>query len=578
MARFARRASYLCIASLIELIFVLSNVANTADVNPLRPVDTSSPRATLQGFVVTMDEIYLGMKDVLQEYAASQRLYLTPDERRKQFEALSTTAKAIKVLDLSGIPPVLRDTVAPERAIQLKEIFDRIEFPSFESIPDQDAVARASSKRWRLPGTEIDIALIENGPRSGEYLVSADTVDRLPEFYGRVEKLPYKSGPAAELSDVYRRMAGGAATIYDAYSSSPIGLERIVPIRWMLAFPAWAKARIAGVASWQWLGLITGLVVCVGFVYGVYRLGSFLASRRPEESGPGWHALLTPLAIILVSALIPVLCAILRIGGTPRVVITFVQTGALYLSAAWLSMIGAGLLAEAIVVSERLRQRSLDSQLVRLGMRLAGIAIAIGLLVQGSYELGFPAYSVLAGLGVGGLAVALAARDSLANLLGSMLIMIEKPFRVGHVVRVAGSEGTVEDVGFRSTRIRTADNSLISIPNNSVVNATVENLSLRKMRRQRFLIQVTYDTPRDKLEQLIAGIKQIITDRPLTNKTNFNVRFNDFGESSLNILVYFYSKPQTIRQSWRRARRSCCKSWTSQNNWGSILHSPRARW
>ena len=237
---------------------------------------------------------------------------------------------------------------------------------------------------------------------------------------------------------------------------------------------------------------------------------------------------------------VPLLCAIFRIGGTPRVVITFIQTGALYLSAAWLSMIAASLLAETFVASEHLRQRSLDSQLIRLGMRFAGIAIAIGLLIQGSYELGFPTYSVLAGLGVGGLAVALAARDSLANLLGSMLIMIEKPFRVGHYVRVSGGEGTVEDVGFRSTRIRTPDNSLISIPNNSVVNATVENLSLREMRRQRFLIQVTYDTPREKLEELMAGIKQLITDHPMTNKTNFNVRFNDFGESSLNILVYFH--------------------------------------
>ncbi len=136
--------------------------------------------------------------------------------------------------------------------------------------------------------------------------------------------------------------------------------------------------------------------------------------------------------------------------------------------------------------------------------------------------------------------MALAARDSLANLLGSMLIMIEKPFRVGHYVRVSGGEGTVEDVGFRSTRIRTPDNSLISIPNNSVVNATVENLSLRMMRRQRFLIQVTYDTPREKLEGLVSGIKQLIADHPMTNKTNFNVRFNDFGESSLNILVYFH--------------------------------------
>jgi MscS family membrane protein len=205
-------------------------------------------------------------------------------------------------------------------------------------------------------------------------------------------------------------------------------------------------------------------------------------------------------------------------------------------------MIGAGLLAEIVVASEHLRRRSLDSQLIRLGMRFAGIAIAVALVIQGSYELGFPAYSVLAGLGLGGLAVALAARDSLANLLGSVLIMIEKPFRVGHVVRVSGSEGTVEDVGFRSTRIRTPDNSLISIPNNAVVNATVENLSLRNMRRQRFVIQVTYGTSREKLEQLIAGIKQLITDHPLTDETKFDVRFNDFGESSLNILVYFHLK------------------------------------
>src|SRR5437867_7829363 len=162
MTLFARYVSYLRIALLIELIFVRSNAANTAEVNPLRPVDTSSPRATLQGFVGTMDEIYRGMKDFLQEYAASQRLYPTPDERRRQFEALSTAKKAIKVLDLSDIPPVLRDTVAPERAIQLKEILDRIDLPSLESPPDQEVMARTSSKRWRLPGTEIDIASIEN--------------------------------------------------------------------------------------------------------------------------------------------------------------------------------------------------------------------------------------------------------------------------------------------------------------------------------------------------------------------------------------------------------------------------------
>jgi MscS family membrane protein len=192
------------------------------------------------------------------------------------------------------------------------------------------------------------------------------------------------------------------------------------------------------------------------------------------------------------------------------------------------------------ILSDHLRPHSLDSQLIRLGARFVGIVVAIGLLMRAGDELGFPAYSILAGLGVGGLAVALAARDSLANLLGSVLIMFEKPFRVGHVIRVSGSEGAVEDVGFRSTRIRTADNSMISIPNNAVVNATVENLSLRQMRRQRLLVQVTYDTPRDKLEGLADGIRQLISDHPMTNKDNFHVRFNDLGESSLNVLVIFY--------------------------------------
>ena len=542
MAAVARWSLSLPILLVIAVVLAFADGASAAETNPLRPLDTSSPKATLQDFIETIDELYRGIKSNLQGYEASQRSYFTSDEQRKQAEVSSNAAKAVKALDLSDIPPVLRQTVAPARTLQLKEVLDRIDLPSFEVIPDRDAMSRASSKRWRLPGTEIDIALVETGPRAGEYLISAETVNRLPEFYDRVEELPYKPGPAAELSDLYRRVsAGGAPTIYKAYLSSPLGLERIVPFRWMLKLPAWAKARTADVATWQWIGIITGLLICLGFVYGVYRLSRRLAGQRPDNAGPGWPTLLPPLAIILVTALpIPLLCVILRIGGTPRVVMTFVQTGALYLSAAWLAMIAAGLLAEIVVSSEHLRRRSLDSQLIRLGMRFAGIATAVALLIQGSYELGFPAYSVLAGLGVGGLAVALAARDSVANLLGSMLIMIEKPFRVGHVVRVSGSEGTVEDVGFRSTRIRTPDNSLISIPNNAVVNTTVENLSLRNMRRQRFVVQVTYGTAREKLEQLIAGGKQLITDHPLTNKAKFDVRLNDFGESSLNILVYFH--------------------------------------
>jgi MscS family membrane protein len=535
-------SNYLGAAVLIAGLFGFSNAAPTADLNPLRPADTSSPRATLQNFIAGTDAAYLRMKELLTSYSRSDRLYLNSAERAAQADIIPSASKAIQSLDVSGVLPVLRQTVSVERALQLKEILDRIELPSFDDTPDREAMARSSSKKWRLPNTEIDIVLIENGPRAGDYLVSAETVDRLPEFYDRVKTLPYKPGAGRELSDAYRALSSDrAATVYEAFSSSPVGLDRIVPTRWMLQLPDWARTRIAGVAAWQWLGFAFGLLVAALFIFGMHRLARRLTDGREDERGPLWPALLTPLAVILVAAfLVPPLCAILRIGGSPLVLTAFIETGALFLSAAWLSIIGASMLGETIAASEHLNRRSLDSQLIRLGMRFVGIVVAIGFLIQGANELGFPAYSVLAGLGVGGLAVALAARDSLANLLGSILIMFEKPFRVGQVIRVSGSEGTVEDVGFRSTRIRTLDNSLISIPNNTVVNATVENLSLRVMRRQRFFVQITYDTPREKVQELAARITQLITDHPLTNKTNIQVRFNDFAESSLNILVYFY--------------------------------------
>jgi MscS family membrane protein len=237
---------------------------------------------------------------------------------------------------------------------------------------------------------------------------------------------------------------------------------------------------------------------------------------------------------------LPVVFALFRVSGETRVVLSYAQTGALYLTAAWVCMIVAIIASDLIVSSDHLQTRSLDSQLIRLGGRFCGFVAAVVCLIHGADELGVPAYSVLAGLGVGGLAVALAARDPIANLLGSMLIMFEKPFRVGHMVRIAGTEGTVEDVGFRSTRLRTLDNSLISLPNESVISAKVENLTVRPARRQRFLVQVTYDTTPANMEGLLTAIRGLLAEHEFVNSSNFHVRFNDFGESSLNILVIFH--------------------------------------
>jgi MscS family membrane protein len=541
MSSFRRHVKWLRSAGLVALLLGIASAAGAADIHPLRPLDTSSPRATLQGFIETTDDVYRRMAEVLESYGRSDRLYPSAEEHRKQSTALGDALKLGQFFDVSGIAPVLRETVTGERILQLREVLDRIEVPAMTDIPDRETMVRLTSKRWRLPNTEIDFSLVENGPHAGEFLVSAETVNRLPEFYLLVKDLPYRSGPAAHLNEAYRAISLGAtATIHDAFLSSPIGLSYIIPPRWMLGLPGWAKARIVGVAVWQWLGLSFGLLIGGLVVLCSHRAGRRRVDDTRNASNARWRALLVPLAIMFVAGLlVPLLTALLRIGATPRVVIDYVQTGAVFLAAAWVAIVISIVIGEAIIASERLTSRSLDSQLIRLGTRLVGFVAAVAILIEGGDELGFPAYSVLAGLGVGGLAVALAARDTIANLIGSLLITIEKPFRVGHVVRIGGSEGTVEDVGFRSTRIRTPDNSLVTIPSSAVVNTTVENLSIRTKRRQRFFVQVMYDTPREKVEQIVAGIRQLIVDHPLAEENTCQVRLNNFAESSLDILVIF---------------------------------------
>jgi MscS family membrane protein len=373
-------------------------------------------------------------------------------------------------------------------------------------------------------------------------LVSPETVERLPEFYQRVKDLPYKEGPARQVEEAYRLFSPNSGrTVYDILTSSPLGLSYVIPLRWLLNWPDWTRVRIGGAVIWQWIGVGTGALLAWLVIAFSRRLASRLSHGNEDGPESRWHTLPMPIGILIVAAVLsPLLCMIIRIGDTPRIVIAVLETLVTYLTCAWLALVGGALVGEMIVGAEHLAIRSLDGQLIRLGVRLFGAVIAVVCLIKGADEIGFPAYSVLAGLGIGGLAIALAAKDSLANLLGSMLILFEKPFRVGDYIRLSGTEGTVEDVGFRSTRIRTLDNSLVSIPNDSVINTTVENLSLRPKRRQRFTLGVIYETPRATLEAFVEGIRTVILDHGETEKDNIQVSFYNLAESSLDILVIFH--------------------------------------
>lgn len=516
----------------VLILFGADACGQTFDSHPLAPPDTSSPQATLRGFLTAVDKGLTLESQWNRSYLASERLYTDDLENRLRAETDKFFIQALETLDLSQLPSGFLEVLAVEQGIRLSEILSRLDLPDFEDIPNSEEMKARGEKRWTIPNTRIEISLVDEGPRQGEYLFSARTVGRLGEFFDRVASLPYKPGSLKRFVDELQPYTS-AATLYDIYRNATIGLA-IVPGRWMLSMPTWLMARILGVAIWQWIGLMVYVLIgalCVWLVRFV---------SRKIGSNSQWCLFLTVTVVSVFAGLMVPLSTQLHISGSVLIATGTASVAVLYLAAAWAVFIGGGATAETIVRKQQLRTGAIDSQLIRLGARMIGLVIAIALLIEGADELGLPAYSVLTGLGIGGLAVAFAARETLANLLGSIVIMLEKPFRSGHWIKVGEAEGTVEYVGFRSTRIRTFEDSLISVPNSVVANAVIDNFGVRGRRRQRFFVQITYGTPPEKVESFVDGIQQIITDHPLTDKDVSHIHFNNFGESGLDILLYFH--------------------------------------
>jgi len=184
----------------------------------------------------------------------------------------------------------------------------------------------------------------------------------------------------------------------------------------------------------------------------------------------------------------------------------------------------------------------LDDQLAPLvvkSLRVFVIILGVLFIIQ---NFGYSITSLLAGLGVGGLAFALAAQDTISNLLGSFTIFSDKPFHLGDWIRIGDFEGTVEEVGFRSTRVRRFDQALVTVPNSQFIKNGVTNFSAMKKRRIKFNLGVTYETSVDQMTKVVEGIKQIIKEDHKFDHNFYMVHFTEFGDFSLNIFIYCFSK------------------------------------
>jgi MscS family membrane protein len=190
-------------------------------------------------------------------------------------------------------------------------------------------------------------------------------------------------------------------------------------------------------------------------------------------------------------------------------------------------------------------ENKMDDQLIPFIVEIAKIItyiFALVIVMGNVFEVDITALA--AGLGIGGIALAMASKESLENLLGSFTIFFDQPFTVGDTVTVGTVTGAVEKVGFRSTRIRTFDKSLVTVPNKKMIDAELDNLGMRPVRRVKFNIGLTYETAPEQIKAIVTDIQAMINQHPKTNQEG-KVRFQEFGSSSLDILVmYFVDSPK----------------------------------
>ncbi len=197
----------------------------------------------------------------------------------------------------------------------------------------------------------------------------------------------------------------------------------------------------------------------------------------------------------------------------------------------------------AVYFTARARQTesSLDDQLVPFIAKTLKIFLVLTAVLVVAQNMGYSVSGLIASLGIGGIAVAMAAKDTISNIFGSIMILVDRPFMVGDWIKTSEFEGVVEQVGFRSTRIRTFARTLVNVPNSTLANMVIDNIDQRSERRIKMRIGLTYDTTPAQMKAALAGIEQLLCDHPGVDQGYKLVKFDEFEGSALSIFLYYFS-------------------------------------
>lgn len=487
----------------------------------------SSPSATLTTFWSSTTEANRLIMEAYRQRRTEGGLFASAEVTQKVNEAEILLERAARALDTSHIPPAVVAHAKIERVLMLKEILDRVPLPDPAEIPDAAAVHEADAAgrpltRWRIPGIDLAMVEVSEGPRAGDFVFSGDSVDRIDEIYEAV--LPLPSRAASE-------------DVYEFYSQSP---GRLLPPFWYEYIrngPSQLNISIGDQAVWQWLALVLVTLFAVGAMALLVRWHW----RRPMPADLSLAALrhaILPIALIAIATLfLAAINDLINLTGYAYQVSEGAGRILRTLGMAWLAVMVCNIVAELIIKSPSIRANSLDAHLLRAALRVLGLALGVILLSRTATALGMPLLGILAGLGVGGLALALAAQPTIENFIGGVIIYADRPVRTGDFCRCGDVTGTVEEIGIRSTRVRALDRTLVSIPNAEFAKSRIVNFTRRDFHLLETTIGVRFETRPVDIERLLERLRNTLEAHPLVMRETMRVRFSGVGDSSLNIDV-----------------------------------------
>lgn len=484
----------LLLSGLSESIHSQEGVTESAPGKTVAPPDTLvSPRATMETFLHAMNDIKRG---------ETQRI----DD-------------AVTTLDLSDISSLVRRERGRDLAWMLLEVMDRTRLIDTGRIPANPTGEPYLFARYK--NGVIRIAPMEDG----RWLFDRESVSRLPSILDELAAT--------------KRIKGDGDTQYLPWH---LRLRQQIPER--------LKQKDFLLENWQWIGIF--VIILVGVVADKLvslMLRSLVRRWKNRNSGEGFQALsdqvLRPLGLMVMAVIWWIGINLLGLGEDSLLVLLVAVKFLASLSGVWAAYRLVDIVAIYLLRRALRTESKLDDALVPLIPRTLKIFVTVIGFVFIADNINVDISSLLAGLGLGGLAFALAAKDMVQNLFGSVTVLMDRTFTVGDWIIVDGVEGSVERIGFRSTRIRTFYNSLVTVPNSKFITADVDNMGARRYRRLSCKLSLTYDTPPDRIEAFCEGVRELIRQHPYMRKDYYQVYLNEFAASSLNVMLYvFWETPE----------------------------------